>query len=395
VTNTFYSKNSKKHLKKNRFLKKQFFFKPNNLTSSYSGESDIRISLLVYNGIHIGKPKLFSYKKLNKFIIGKFLNYEVMNLIWSRRLLVYQISYIIKYAVRIRSWKTTSFAIASVDNQLKYDLKSWGHLHNIDCFGGNWIPGTFSAKLCITKPSYFVIIPDCTKSSKIVIEANISAIPIIGLVGSNNIHIDRITYPVFGNEDNRGTANFFCKLCAALILKEQQKSTFTSSILKESLFRYNNYILRIKKLQWKQRRFRKSRSWIKKRSLPHWESKNAEWINEFSQYKRYMDLYIKIFLLRPSIFFFNKYKKVWEKRKFTKKQGIKMQRLNIYWNKKFRKIFINKKSLKKNLSTLNFTLRRLCWSDCYYRTRHKRIAIKIYKNIFKSKIFFYLIEVNV
>jgi len=83
VTNPFYSnkikKVSKKSLKKltSKFtkeggFKKQFFVKPNNLTYSYSVEADIRISLLIDNGIHIGRPKLFSYKKMHKFIIGKF-----------------------------------------------------------------------------------------------------------------------------------------------------------------------------------------------------------------------------------------------------------------------------------------------------------------------------------
>ena len=55
--------------------------KLNNITLSYSDHADIQISLLVHNGIHLGRPKLFSYKKLHKFIIGNFKNYEIMNLI--------------------------------------------------------------------------------------------------------------------------------------------------------------------------------------------------------------------------------------------------------------------------------------------------------------------------
>lgn len=56
-------------------------YKLNNATLNYSDHADIQISLLLNNGIHLGKPKLFSYKKLNKFIIGKFQNYEIINLL--------------------------------------------------------------------------------------------------------------------------------------------------------------------------------------------------------------------------------------------------------------------------------------------------------------------------
>lgn len=394
-------------------------YKLNNATLNYSDHADIQISLLLNNGIHLGKPKLFSYKKLNKFIIGKFQNYEIINLLWSRRILIYQVSYIIKYAIRIQSWKTTTFAIASVNSQFKACFQTWGYMHNIDCFGGDWIPGTFTAKLAITKPSYFAIIPDSTRSARIVIEANISAIPIIALVGSNNTKIDHITYPVFGNEYNYATAIFFCRLCAALILKEQQKSSFTSITIRKSFFRSHNFILRLKRAQLKNRQHKKRRNWRKKNKINEipratfW--KKIIWQDKLKKIAPIFPLFINTFYFQHSLLSYNKYKQLWESkylhsRKYyrkklkTKSFGAKQAIVNnyktvntFYWKKSLRKRnrYISFKYLKSRkklrwktiLKTLSFTIIRLYWRKAYSNRKWQKITLGLYQKMFKYKLF--------
>ena len=394
--------------------------KLNNITLSYSDHADIQISLLVHNGIHLGRPKLFSYKKLHKFIIGNFKNYEIMNLIWSRRILVYQVSYIIKYAVRIQSWKTTTFAIASVNNQFKECFQSWSYMHNIDCFGGDWIPGTFSAKLAITKPSYFAIIPDCTRSARIVIEANISAIPIIGLVSSNNTKVDHITYPVFGNEYNYATSLFFCRLCAALILKEQQKTAFKSLSFKKSFFRFHNFILRIKRLQLKYRHRKKRRNWNKKNNIKEipcptfW--KRIRWQEELKKIAPNFPIFLNTFYFQHSLLRLNKYKQLWEPkylrnlryfrkklkfRSFGANQAITHKyktRTTFYWRKyfirnKYNKFWKFSKNIKilrwKNiLKILSLTIVRLYWTESYLSAKWQKTSSHVYLKLFGSKLFY-------
>lgn len=203
-------------------------------------DNQINLKLFFQQTLHLGKCKKFTNIKLNKYIVGNYGSYEILNMIYSRRFLIWQVNPIIKYAYAFGPTKfrlNTYFLIASVNPALAYVIKKNALILDMDYRINRWLSGTLSARLQLKNIPDFVIVPDTTKSAMIVKEAQLTCIPIIGLVNSHNKSATKVTYPIFGNDDNIYTLEFFCNLCSILILKEQQKASILTKNFKTVLFK--------------------------------------------------------------------------------------------------------------------------------------------------------------
>jgi hypothetical protein len=235
----------------------------NNIPINYK----ITFKLLYENTLPIGKPTQFTPRNLTKFIIGTYETTEIINSIYTRHFLFWQVTPIIKFACRSASPYQALFLLASANSGLAPFFESIAIPAGLDYRVGRWLSGSLSAHLQLETMPDFIIIPDCTRSAMIVSEAHLCAIPTIGLVNSNNRIASKVSYPIFGNDNSLYTCEFFCNLCVHLILKEQAWRTKIWFPLKNNITNFRKIKL-FKKCSKYLSRALKNKKWYAK--WPSW-----------------------------------------------------------------------------------------------------------------------------